>query len=40
MHAEILVAGGESMQDVVFTVVTMVFFVASIGYVRFCERMK
>jgi len=28
------------MQDIVFTVVTIAFFVASIGYVRFCERMK
>jgi len=28
------------MQDVLFTVMTIAFFVVSIGYVRFCERMK
>jgi len=28
------------MQDVLFTVLTIAFFVISIGYVRFCERMK
>jgi len=28
------------MQDVLFTVLTIAFFVVSIGYVRFCERMK
>jgi len=28
------------MQDLIFVAVTIAFFVASIGYVRFCERMK
>jgi hypothetical protein len=28
------------MQDALFVAVTIVFFVLSIGYVRFCERMK
>jgi len=28
------------MQDVFFVVLTMAFFVLSLGYVRFCDRMK
>jgi len=28
------------MQDIVWIVVTIVFFALSIGYVRFCERVK
>lgn len=28
------------MQDAIFTAVTIVFFALSIGYVRFCERLK
>jgi len=29
-----------SMQDVVFVVVTIVFFALSIGYVEFCNRLR
>jgi hypothetical protein len=29
-----------TMQDVVWIVVTIAFFAASIAYVRFCDRMK
>ena len=29
-----------SMQDVLWIVVTIVFFAISIGYVEFCDRMK
>lgn len=32
--------GGTSMQDVIFIAVTVAFFVLSIAYVRFCERVK
>jgi hypothetical protein len=28
------------MQDVLWTAVTIVFFAASVAYVRFCDRMK
>ena len=28
------------MQDAIFTVVTIAFFVLSLAYVRFCERVK
>jgi len=28
------------MQDILWIVVTIAFFVASIGYVRFCDRVK
>jgi hypothetical protein len=28
------------MQDIVWTAVTIAFFVIAITYVRFCERMK
>jgi len=28
------------MQDVIFAVLTIAFFVISIGYVEFCERVK
>jgi hypothetical protein len=29
-----------TMKDLLFTVVTIAFFVISIGYVRFCDRLK
>ncbi len=29
-----------TMQDIGFVVITIAFFVLSIGYVRFCERMR
>jgi preprotein translocase subunit SecE len=29
-----------SMQDTIFVIVTVIFFVVSIGYVHFCERVK
>jgi len=28
------------MQDVIFVVVSVAFFVVSIGYVHFCDRLK
>jgi len=28
------------MQDLIFIVTTIAFFAMSIGYVRFCDRMK
>jgi len=28
------------MQDLVYVVITIAFFVLSIGYVRFCDRVK
>jgi hypothetical protein len=28
------------MQDLVFVVITIVFFAVSIGYVHFCERLR
>lgn len=28
------------MQDAIFVAITILFFVASIGYVHFCERVK
>jgi hypothetical protein len=28
------------MQDLIFVAVTVAFFVASIGYVTFCDRLK
>jgi len=28
------------MQDLIFVVVSVAFFVASIGYVTFCDRVK
>jgi hypothetical protein len=33
-------SGETDMQDALFVTVTIVFFIASIGYVRFCERVK
>jgi K+-transporting ATPase KdpF subunit len=30
----------ETMQDALFVAITIVFFVISIGYIRFCERVK
>jgi hypothetical protein len=29
-----------AMQDVIFLAVTILFFVASVAYVRFCERVR
>lgn len=29
-----------AMQDLIWVAVTIVFFALSIGYVRFCERLK
>jgi cbb3-type cytochrome oxidase subunit 3 len=31
---------GETMKDLIFILVTIAFFVFSIAYVRFCERVK
>jgi hypothetical protein len=31
---------GELMEDILWIAVTVAFFALSIGYVRFCERMK
>lgn len=30
----------EAMQDVMWILITFVFFALSIGYVRFCDRVK
>jgi hypothetical protein len=32
--------GGDPMQDVIWVAVTIAFFALSIGYVRFCDRLK
>jgi len=32
--------GDGNMQDILWIVVTIAFFVVSIGYVRFCDRVK
>ncbi len=34
------VCGRTSMQDLVFILITIAFFALSIGYVRFCDRVK
>jgi len=35
-----VVAGDKSMPDLIFIVATIAFFAISIGYVRFCDRLK
>lgn len=32
--------GANTMQDVIFLAVTIVFFAMSVGYVIFCERVR
>jgi len=34
------ILGRTSMKDIIFIVVTLAFFVISIAYVRFCDRVK
>lgn len=38
--AHSLIRSGSSMQDVIFVVVTIAFFVVSLGYVEFCDRIR
>ena len=35
-----VVLGRVSMQDIIFVAITIAFFALSIGYVRFCDRVK
>jgi len=32
--------GAKKMQDLIFVAVTIAFFVLSLGYVHFCDRVK
>jgi len=39
-HYGLLIGKEQRMQDVIWTAVTIAFFVASVAYVHFCDRMK
>lgn len=35
-----ILLGRSSMQDFIFVIITIAFFALSLGYVRFCDRVK